>query len=91
MEILQKITQLQEKLLSFQMHLIFVSDTNMRVRLNQTAKCFVGGRSDDRLGFGTTEDQFAPVEVKNISTAVSCSLGHDHSCVNYPIRQLVLG
>ena len=40
-----------------------------------------GEGSDDRLGFGTTEDQFAPVEVKNISTAVSCSLGHDHSCV----------
>ena len=40
-----------------------------------------GKGTDDRLGFGTTENQFSPVEVKNISNAVSCSLGNSHSCV----------
>ena len=40
-----------------------------------------GKGTDDRLGFGTTENQFSPVEVKNISNAVSCSLGSNHSCV----------
>ena len=40
-----------------------------------------GKGTDDRLGFGTTENQFSPVEVKNISNAVSCSLGTSHSCV----------
>ena len=45
-------------------------------------KMFCWGKgTDDRLGFGTTENQFSPVEVKNISNAVSCSLGTSHTCV----------
>ena len=63
------------------MPLIFVSPTTAcAVKSNGKMVCW-GNGANDRLGFGNSLNQQSPVEVKNINTAVSCSLGHDHSCV----------